>query len=239
VKILQLFWWITSILLVNVLTGCEKRDAVLPVLTSSQSEIEAAIDELPQRLNCRRWRETDGFVYSNICCAVRQIDDKSKRVHYSVVYTNKVLGLMPSLVSARTSEQLDIWRIKIENYVDMVRWGFALLNENLPMDVNMWDYLLAPLVLIRQEIKLHKNWLTSQGTDLKHVEKNYHVRMLRDLLYNCQREISVCWYEGAKHKMSAEQLRSVRWKIKKALGELPPEMAKDDAETLTKDTEVK
>ena len=45
-KILQLFWWITSILLVNVLTGCEKRDAVLPVLTSSQSEIEAAIDEL-------------------------------------------------------------------------------------------------------------------------------------------------------------------------------------------------
>ena len=51
-KILQLFWWITSILLVNVLTGCEKRDAVLPVLTSSQSEIEAAIDELPQRLRC-------------------------------------------------------------------------------------------------------------------------------------------------------------------------------------------
>lgn len=235
----NVFWGITFIVLVNVLAGCENKDVVLPETASSQSKIEAAIDELPQRLSCRRWRETDWFAYSNICCAVRQIGDNGKRAHYSVVYTNKVLGLMPTLVSARAPEQLESWRIKIENYIDMVRWGFVLLNENLPVDVGTWDFLLSPPVLIRQEIDLHKKWLSSQNVDLRHVEKNYHVRMLRDLLYNCQREISVCWYEGAKHKMSAEQLQSVRRKIKEALGELPPEIAKDHMANTTEATEVK
>ena len=39
--------------------------------------------------------------------------------------------------------------------------------------------------------------------------------------------------------MSSVCRREVCKRIKTALGELPPEMAKDDAETLTKDTEGK
>ena len=63
---------------------------------------------------------------------------------------------------------------------------------------------------------------------------------MRDcILLHCRREISVCWYEGAKNKMSAEQLQSVRRKIKGALGELPPEIAKDDVANTPETTEAK
>ncbi len=46
-------------------------------------------------------------------------------------------------------------------------------------------------------------------------------------------------YWSLRHKMTPEQRQEVRKNVMEALGELPPEMAKDDAETLTKDTEGK
>lgn len=220
-----------SAFLAIILVGCEKRDDVVPEAVSPSCGILSAIDELPKRLGSRKWRETGRFAYSNICCAVRKIDDKDERIRYSVAYTNKVLGIMPTPVDVRTSERLEEWRINVENYIDLVRWGYALLNDNMPTDVGIWDFLLGPAFLIRQEIDFHKTWLISQGKDKRRVEKDYYVRMLGDLIYNYQREISVCWYPSAKRRMSASQLAEVRSKIKAALGTLPPEMEKDERET--------
>ena len=207
--------------------GCEKGEVVLSDDTPPKSGLQAAIDELPKKLDCRRWREVDRFAYSNICCAVRLIDDREKRLHYTIAYTNKVSTLMPAIVGVRTEEQLEAWRVRTENYVDLVRWGYALLDENAPKDVGEWDFLLGPIILMRREIELHKKWLVSKGTDSRRVEKNYHVRMLEDLLEKCQREIITCWYEGAKHSLSSHQLEIVRQKVREAFGELPSEMGKD------------
>ena len=220
------------------MAGCGRKEAVspgdslpksdLPKSDSSvKCDIQAAIEEIPKRLDCRQWRETDWFVYSNICCAVRQIDDKEKRSFYSIAYTNEVLKLMPTSVSIRTDDQLDKWRVRIENYVALVRWGGGLLDENAPLDVSTWDFLLGPPVLIRREIDAHKKALMSKDNDLARVERDYHVRMLKDLMDNCQREIVVCWYEGAKRKMSARQLEDIRRKIKGAFGKLPSEIEKE------------
>lgn len=213
-----------SIFLIHVVTGCEKRESVLSNCMSPKCEILEAIDELPQRISCRRWRETGRFAYSNICCVVRQMGDIESRIRYTTAYTNKIVEIMPAAVTVRTPESLEAWRTSVENYVDLVRWGFALMNENMPMDVDMWDFLLGPVALIRQEIDAHKRWLTSQGVDLRHVEKAYHVRMLEDLVDNCRREICACWYEGAKSQMSAQQLENVRQRIVVAFGYLPQEI---------------
>lgn len=212
---------------VCILVGCGKDEIAVSGDASPKCEIQAAIDELPQRLNCRQWQETEWFVYSNICCAVRQIDDRGTRMRYSTAYTNKVWGIMSAAASGRDSEALENWRINLENYIAMVRWGFVLLNENGKMEVNTWDFLLGPLILIRKEIDSHKEWLRRAGKDSRHVEKNYHVRMLGDLLDNCQREISSCWYGEAKRKMSAWQLVDIRQKIKNGLGKLPPGIEND------------
>lgn len=191
---------------------------------SSKRGILAAIDELPKRISCRRWRETNGFAYSNICCVVRQMDDIDDRIRYTSAYTNKIVEIMPIVVTVRTPESLEAWRISVENYVDLVRWGFALMSENMPMDVNMWDFLLGPMALIRREIDAHKRWLISQGMDSRRIEKAYHVRMLEDLVDNCRREIGTCWYEVAKKRMSAQQLKNVRQRIVAAFGDLPQEI---------------
>ena len=106
------------------MAGCGRKESVspgdslpkrdLPKSDSSvKCDIQAAIGEIPKRLDCRQWRETDWFVYSNICCAVRQIDDKEKRSYYSIAYTKEVLKLMPTSVSIRTDDQLDKWRVRI------------------------------------------------------------------------------------------------------------------------------
>ena len=105
--------------------------------------------------------------------------------------------------------------------------GVVVLSD-APKDVGAWDFLLGPIILIRRELDLHKQWLVSKGTDLRRVEKNYHVRMLGDLLEKCQREIITCWYEEAKRSLSAHQLEIVRQKVKDAFGMLPPEMVKDE-----------
>ena len=213
-----------SAFFICVLTGCEKRESVLPDDRSSRCGIQTVIDELPQRIGCRRWREAGRFAYSNICCAVRQMDDIDNRIRCTIAYTNKIVEIMPVVATVRTPESLETWRISVENYVDLVRWGFALMNENLPMDVDMWDFLLRPVTLIRQEIDAHKKWLISKGMDLRRVEKSYHVRMLKDLMDNCDREIGACWYEWAKSRMSARQLENVRQGIAVAFGKLPKEI---------------
>jgi hypothetical protein len=211
-----------------IFAGCEKQGYASYEDVPSKDEILQRIDELPMRLHSRQWREVDRFAYSNICCAVRQFTNESRRICYSIAYTNKVLSLIPEPIVIRSNDSIRNWRVIIETYVDLVKWGFVLLNENMPMDPDMWDFLLHPIILIRQEIDSHKRWLTAMNLDSRHVEKNEHIRELRDLVYSCQREIDLCWYREAKCKMSPEQLKEVRCNVKAALGELPPEMAKDE-----------
>ena len=224
----EFLWRMATIVIAVMMTGCEKQDAVSNIETSSKDEILSAINELSDKIHCRRSQRTDWFAYSNICCAVRQLADANKRRVYSIDYTNKVSKLLPRAVDVRAEDSVENWRIAMENYVYLVRWGAVLSNENLSMDLGMWDFLLCPISLIRQEINSHKQWLFSKKLDSRHVEKNYHVRMLGDLLYCCKREIELFWYPEAKRKLTPEQLQQVRQKVKKALGELPPEMAKDE-----------
>ena len=209
------------VVLVCILVGCGKEEIAVSGDASPKCEIQAAIDELPQRLNCRRWRETEWFVYSNICCAVRQIDDRGTRMRYSTAYTNKVWGIMSAAASGRDSEALENWRINLENYIAMVRWGFVLLYENAPPDVSTWDFLLSPIALIDS----HKKWLAPQVPDFRYFA---HVRMLGSLLDDCKREIDTYWYEGARHRMPEEQFDILRKKVRDAFGESPSEMADGD-----------
>jgi len=211
-----------------MMAGCGKQDVVLDIDTSSKNEITSAINELPDRLYSCRSRETDWFVYSNICCAVRQVADADARKSYSLDYTGKVMSMAPKPPCIRNDDSVKKWRIAMENYVCLVRWGGVLLSENLPMNVDMWDFLLAPIILIRMEISSHKQWLISRKLDSWHVEKDYHVRMLGDLLTSCQREVNDFWYPEAKRKLDPGQLQQVRQKVLDVFGVLPPEMVEDE-----------
>ena len=199
-------------------------------ITNQGDPILSSIERIPEMIHSRRWREADRFVYSNICCSIRGIANKEQRVVYTRSYTNLVARIAPVRVAETNTAAtaLNDWRIAMENYCDFVRWGTVLMSENLDMNPEAWDFLLLPIFLLRQEIQAHQKRLFDQNVDSRHVEKNAHIQMLDGLLYRCTYEIKRIWYPEAKRKLAPEQLQQVRQKVKKALGELPPEMAKDE-----------
>lgn len=192
--------------------------------------ILSSMEQIPAMIHLRRWRAVDRFVYSNICCSIRAVSDKERRAFYTRAYTNLVSRSSPRSVagSNMSASDLEDWRIVMENYCDLVRWGAVLINENLDVNPDTVEFPLRPIFLIRQEIDAHKRRLAAQNVDSRLYEKNYHVRMLDDLLYRCTYEINRIWYPEAKRKLAPEQLRQVRQKVRDVLDKLPPEMAKDD-----------
>lgn len=74
-------------------------------------------------------------------------------------YTNQVAKLLPKTVDVRSDDSVEKLRDEMENYVSFVRWGAVLINENMSIDLAGWNFLLTPIVLIRQEIRSHKQWL--------------------------------------------------------------------------------
>ena len=200
-----------------------------PIMSQGDS-ILSSMEQIPAMIHLRRWREADRFVYSNICCSIRAVADKERRAFYTRAYTNLVSQLTPRSVvgSNLSASALDDWRIVMENYCDLVRWGAVLINENLDVNSETVEFPLRPIFLIRQEIEAHKRRLAGQNIDSRLFEKNYHVRMLDDLFYRCTYEINRIWYPEAKRKLAPEQLRQVRQKVRDVLDKLPPEMAKDE-----------
>ena len=117
-----------------------------PIMSQGDS-ILSSMEQIPAMIHLRRWREADRFVYSNICCSIRAVADKERRAFYTRAYTNLVSQLTPRSVvgSNLSASALDDWRIVMENYCDLVRWGAVLINENLDVNSETVEFPLRPI----------------------------------------------------------------------------------------------
>lgn len=216
---------ITSVIFAYMLAGCGNESAIS---RDHPDRIIMAIDELPQMLACNTWEGADGFVYSNICHAIRVADEK-KKSFYIVAYTNKVSQLEAGFARSGFLDSNDLRKrlVMLENYRVFVQWGFALMDETFPAEPCTWDFLLRPVLLMRREIEGRSRSLQKECNNSEREESAY-IRKLNDHIDICRYYVKSVWYQEARSKMNPLQLKMVREKVRGAFGELPPEMAKDE-----------
>lgn len=197
----------------------------------SEEAILLTIKEIPKILNNPSRTRTALLLNSNICDNVRLITSSGARRKYVDMYTNVVAKLdfpvdvdLGDKTAART-----VW-INLENYSVLVDRGASMLCECETMNPEVWDFLLTPPTRYRHALDLRTRRLMAASITARRFRTDALFNELRDGLSLWARMIDACWYPAAKRKMSPGQLAVVRQKVKNALGELPPGMAKEVCE---------
>ena len=108
---------IMSIAFACMLAGCGNGQKHSATSRNPPDKIIAAIDELPRRLACTEWKDVEGFVYSNVCHAIRTADKKERNA-YIVSYTNAVLQLEAEFGHVCHPDSSDLRKrlVMLENY---------------------------------------------------------------------------------------------------------------------------
>ena len=218
-----------------LLIGCERMESkphVRPVANvqgNIECKIGQAMKKVPEWLNCCHIWEARWLVTSNISENVRKIADPAIRRRYVSSYTNLVFNLdFP--VDAALEDKLasrNVW-INLNAYYELIECGFSMMCEMEAMNPEMWNFLLESPIRYKKALVMRRRRLESAGVPATRFRADALFNELSDGLQNCSRIIESGWYPSARRRMSPVQRAVVRQKVKDALGELPPEMAKDD-----------
>ncbi len=211
--------------IVGTFIGCDRRQEVAVEARSVACEkILVSINELPRRFRCNKWRDSEGFVYSNICHEVRALLNAREKVICINAYTNMISSLAQELETDENGLDLRQRLVMVENYRAFVHWGFALMDENYPASPCLWDFLLRPICWMHDETRRVGETLTANVTSTQLVERREYLRKMNDYIAESEFYINAVWYPEAKRKMRPEQLVRVRAKVAAALGKLPSGM---------------
>ena len=211
--------------IVGTFIGCDRRQEVAVEARSIACEkILVSINELPRRFRCNKWRDSEGFVYSNICHEVRALLNAREKVICINAYTNMISSLAQELETDENGLDLRQRLVMAENYRVFVHWGFALMDEYYPASPCTWDFLLRPICWMHDEASRIRGMLTANVTDDQQAERRAYLRKLNDYVSESEFYINTVWSPEAKRKMPSEQFSEVRIKVAAALGKLPTGM---------------
>ena len=144
-------------------------------------------------------------------------------------YTNLVYNLDFPLDAALEDKlaSRNIW-VNLNAYYELIECGFSMLCEMEPVNPEMWNFFLESPIRYKKALAMRIRRLESAGVPATRFRADTLFNELSDGLQNCSRIIESSWYPSARRRMSSAQRAIVLQKVKNALGELPPEMAKDD-----------
>ena len=231
------FSWSIS-LIMAALTGCsDKGHCAMHQFDNDLVQIYTTIDAMPAMVKDRKTNKIWNTAF-DLYTVIQSITNKSVRGECIDRFTNTLFSITidTSRENIFNKKELGALEDELFNYWAFAQWGFNLVNNEHPNDPASWDILITALGNYSRMIQAIDETVTKDDAvkrihawHKKNVTTQFNgwVRCI-DLMYSSRRDL-----------MSSVCRREVCIRIKTALGELPSEMAKDDAETLTKDTEGK
>lgn len=234
---LIVFSWSIS-LIMAALTGCsDKGHCAMHQFDNDLVQIYTTIDAMPAMVKDRKPNKIWNTAF-DLYTVIQSITNKSVRGECIDRFTNTLFSITidTSRENIFNKKELGALEDELFNYWAFAQWGFNLVNNEHPNDPASWDILITALGNYSRMIQAIDETVTKDDAvkrihawHKKNVTTQFNgwVRCI-DLMYSSRRDL-----------MSSVCRREVCIRIKTALGELPPEMAKDDAETLTKDMEAK
>ena len=210
-------------------TVCGDTDAAV---SAEIARINAAIDKIPLMMKERKTREV-WLSASDLCSSIKAISNVNMRVASIDRFTNTLAGITvdTGLNDTPDRRMIGAQEDELANYWAFAEMGFGLLISEHPSDPSAWDLPIKALKLYKKTIQAieenEKRGLLANRTTAWH-KKNIGIAF--DGWLRC----FAIHYSSQRHLMSSAQLAEVRRKVKTALGELPPEMAKDEQVTPNK-----
>ena len=223
----------TSLAAITLVIGCGKNDSQIKCDRGMESVPEDvsfryAVEALTENLS----RNENGFRQSayRLCCDIRKESDMDVRRRLIAIYTNaipRVLGCI-SRDCFKGEEGLNKVDVRLRNSWHLTEWGTAALFDLEPGSPGGWDYLIAGVSQWRDALAMIDKSMLEE--DIKSQWRNRLQAFKRHLASMYE---SKFWglgktYWSLRRKMTQEQRQDIRKTTKRILGELPPEMAKDE-----------
>ena len=161
------------------------------------------------------------------------------------IYVQAVKGLNFEIEKAAMGDEKENARLdsRLRNLWSITQWAASAVFYHHPESVEGWNLLIDAVLKYRRAASAAGMAMESLDADNPLQRRQYRRHFLFKREMTAMAEVNICtirvMYEGCRHRLTPQQRKAVCHKVRTALGELPPEMAKDDAETLTKDTEAK
>ena len=223
--------------------GCGRNDRGRNDEGQSTTHVEISFRNKLERLVASLDGKENSFRQSayGLCCDIRNEAELTVRRRLLTAYTNAVnnLSVDISLDSLDDEKRLNVIDVRLRNSWHLSEWGTAALFDFEPANSEGWNFLIAGALRWRNALtmidtKTHQDSIKAQWRKRLYAFKRHLSSMYESKVWGLGKT-----YWSLRHKMTPGQRQEVRKNVMEALGELPPEMAKDDAETLTKDTEAK
>ena len=217
-----------AIILVGLL-GCAEKASREGNYSPNQetAQVRASIDKIPNVVKCRKTR-TVWLEASDLCAAIQGMSNRIARIACISHFTNTLARVSVDTGLKNTNDRrvIDAQEDELANYWSFANWGFNLVNSENPDDLTAWDMSIKALSFYKETIKAIDD-KESEGNTLCRTTL-WHKKNMTITLGGWIRCIEL-QYSSRRHVMSPAQRATVLQKVKKALGELPPEMAKDDS----------
>ena len=225
-------------LIMAALTGCsDKGHCAMHQFDNDLVQIYTTIDAMPAMVKDRKTNKIWNTAFG-LCTVIQSITNKSLRDECIDRFTNTLFSITidTSRENIFNKKELGALEDELFNYWAFAQWGFNLVDNEHPNDPASWDILVTALGNYSRMMQAIDETITKD--DAVRRINAWHKKNVTTQFNGWVRCIGLM-YSSRRGLMSSACRREVCKRIKAALGELPPEMAKDDAETLTKDMEAK
>ena len=161
------------------------------------------------------------------------------------IYVQAVKGLNFEIEKAAMGDEKESACLdsRLRNLWSITQWAASAVFYHHPESMEGWNLLIDVVLKYRRAASAAGMAMERLDADNPLQRRQYRRHFLFKREMTAMAEVNICtirvMYEGCRHRLTPQQRKSVCHKVRTALGELPSEMAKDDAETLTKDTEAK
>ena len=161
------------------------------------------------------------------------------------IYVQAVKGLNFEIEKAAMGDEKESACLdsRLRNLWSITQWAASAVFYHHPESMEGWNLLIDVVLKYRRAASAAGMAMERLDANNPLQRRQYRRHFLFKREMTTMAEVNICtirvMYEGCRHRLTPQQRKDVCSKVRTALGELPPEMAKDDAETLTKDTEGK
>ena len=235
-RLISLSWGIP--LIMAVLAGCSDKDrCAMRQFDNDLAQIYKTIDAMPAMVKDRKTNKIWNTAFG-LCTVIQSVTNKSMRGECIDRFTNTLFSIIVDTRRDNISnkDELGTLEDELSNYWAFAHWGFNLVVNEHPNDPASWDVLITALGNYIRTIQAINETIAKDDA-VKRINA-WHKKNVTTQFNGWVRCIDLM-YSSRRGLMSSACRREVCRKLKNALGELPPEMAKDDAEKLPETMETK
>ena len=216
-------------LMVLLLLGCSERKNVEEHhADDGVAQIHGKIDKMQIMVKSRNTQKIRDVAF-DLCTAIQAVTNSGKRVECIDHFTNVLTRIVVDTSFKGTADRslLESQEDELANYWAFAHWGFSLASQEWPNDTEVWSMPIKALEYYKNAIST----IDKSTVDNKVVKRmlSWHKKNM-EISFNGWMRCMDLLYSSRKHLLSDLQRWEIRQKVRRALDDLPPEMAKEDCE---------